>query len=216
MNRTFLPFWSIFIFPCFLLIAFGCASNRISEAKYSVVEKDGKFELRDYEPQIVAETIVNADFENAGDEAFERLFKFISGNNKPAKKIAMTVPVSQEPAGEKINMTVPVSQKQHRDKWIISFMMPSSYTMETVPLPKDSRITLRRIPARRMGVVRYSGRWTLENYEEYKTELKNWMQSKKLKPAGEVVWARYNPPWTLWFLRRNEVLCPVISTKPVE
>ena len=217
MSRLSLSFYfSITVVMFVLLVVTGCKSDKVAEARYSVIEKDGRFELRDYEPQIIAETVVNTDFEDAGDKAFQRLFDYISGNNKPAEKIAMTVPVSQKSSGEKISMTTPVSQKAQGGKWVVSFMMPSSYTMDTIPSPKDSRITLRQIPARRMCAVKYSGRWTLDNYQEYKAKLKDWMRLKKLEPAGEVIWARYNPPWTLWFLRRNEVLYPVRKAKSIE
>lgn len=216
MNRIFLSFYFSILVVVSVLFVSGCSSSKVAEAKYSVVEKDGRFELRDYEPQIIAETVVNTDFEDAGDEAFERLFDYISGNNKPAQKIAMTVPVSQKAPGKEISMTTPVSQRKQGGKWVVSFMMPSSYTMDTIPLPKDSRIVLRQIPARRMCAVKYSGRWTLDNYQKYKTELGDWMRRKKLEPAGEVIWARYNPPWTLWFLRRNEILYPVRKAKSIE
>jgi hypothetical protein len=199
-----------------LLLVTGCAGNKVAEAKYTVVEKDGRFELRNYESQIVAETVVDADFEEAGNEAFKRLFSYISGNNKPAGKIAMTAPVSQRPVGVKINMSTSMRRKLEKDKWVVSFMMPSSYTMDTIPQPKDSRIVLRQMPARRFCAVSYSGRWTQENYRKYKIELENWMRRKKIKSAGEAIWARYNPPWTLWFLKRNEILYPVNNDKDTE
>jgi uncharacterized protein YceK len=196
-----------------VLINTGCSSVKVSEAKYDVVEKEDKFEVRDYNSQIIAETTVDGTFEDAGDKAFQRLYDYISGNNLSNSKVAMTAPVVQEAAdekGEKISMTAPVAQRRLGDKWLIIFIMPDSYTMDTIPQPKDSRINLREIPPRRMCAVRYSGRWTEDNYLENKTELENWMKEKELKAIGEPIWARYNPPYTLWFLRRNEIL---ITTK---
>ena len=181
----------------------------IEEAKYKVLEKDNRFEIRDYDPHILAETIVEGDLEEAGNKAFNRLFRYISGDNRSRKKVAMTAPVSQQPIGEKIKMTAPVGQRRVQEKWAVSFMMPDSYTIETLPEPEDRNITLRQVPARRMASVRYSGFWSEERYFKYKSELELWIKEKGLTIVGDPTWARYNPPFTPWFLRRNEILIPI-------
>jgi hypothetical protein len=181
----------------------------IEEAKYKVVEKDNRFEIRDYTPHILAETIVEGDLEEAGNKAFKRLFRYISGDNRSRKKVAMTAPVSQQPMGEKIKMTAPVGQRRVQEKWAVSFMMPASYTIETLPESEDPNITLRQVPARRMASVRYSGFWTEKRYLRYKSELESWIKEKGLTIVGDPMWARYNPPFTPWFLRRNEILIPI-------
>ena len=181
----------------------------IEEAIYRVVKKDAKFEIRDYAPHILAETIVEGDLEQAGNKAFSRLFRYISGDNRSRDKVAMTAPVSQEPMGEKIKMTAPVGQQRVQERWAVSFMMPASYTLETLPEPEDPQVTLRQVPARRMAAVRYSGFWSEKNYLRYKKELESWIQERGLIILGDPVWARYNPPFTPWFLRRNEILLPV-------
>jgi len=127
----------------------------IEEAKYKIVEKDNRFEIRDYAPHILAETFVEGDLEEAGNKAFNRLFRYISGNNRSRIKVAMTAPVSQQPVGEKIKMTAPVGQRRVQEKWAVNFMMPASYTIETLPEPEDQNITLRQVPARRVASVRY-------------------------------------------------------------
>ena len=124
-------------------------SMAIEEAPYKVLKSSDTFELREYAPHILAETIVEGDQEGAGNKAFRRLFRYISGDNRSRATVAMTAPVSQEKAGEKISMTAPVGQQREGDKWAVSFMMPSSYTMETLPIPDDPLITLRQVPARR-------------------------------------------------------------------
>jgi hypothetical protein len=121
----------------------------------------------------------------------------------------MTAPVSQEPTGEKINMTAPVEQQRVKNGWIVSFMMPRSYTLQTLPEPEDARVTLRQVPARRMAAVRYTGFWSEKSYLRHKSELESWIHKKGLTIAGDPVWARYNPPFSPWFLRRNEILIPV-------
>jgi len=181
----------------------------IEEAAYTVVIKDEKFEIRDYAPHILAETFVEGDFEEAGNKAFNVLFRYISGDNRSRDKVAMTAPVSQEPVGERIKMTVPVGQQRIQERWVVSFMMPSSYTLETLPEPADPQITLRQVPARRIAAVRYSGFWSEKSYLRYKLELESWIHERSLTIVGDPIWARYNSPFTPWFLRRNEVLIPV-------
>lgn len=164
------------------------------EAAYKVVETDGRFEIRDYAPHILAETVVDGSLEDAGNSAFGSLFQYISGDNGTHGKVAMTAPVGQQPAQE---------------KWAVSFMMPATYTLGTLPAPADPKVTLRPVPARRVAAVRYSGFWSQARYLKFKAELESWIRAKGLTVAGDPIWARYNPPFTPWFLRRNEILIPV-------
>ena len=197
------------IFAAAVIIIGAIDSMAIEEAAYTVVIKDEKFEIRDYAPHILAETFVEGDFEEAGNKAFNVLFGYISGDNRSREKLAMTAPVSQEPKGEKIKMTAPVGQQRVQESWAVSFMMPASYTLETLPEPEDPKVTLRQVPARRMAAVRYSGFWSEKRYLRYKLELESWIHERGLTIVGDPIWARYNPPFTPWFLRRNEILIPV-------
>jgi hypothetical protein len=181
----------------------------IEEVPYTVLEKEGKFELRQYEPHIVAETIVEGDFDDVGNEGFRRLFRYISGDNRKKQEISMTSPVGQERRSEKIPMTAPVNLLKAGDRWSVTFLMPGKYTMDTLPEPDDARITLREIPARRVAAIKYSGTWSKSRYEKHKALLVQMMDRRGLKPAGEYIFARYNPPFMPWFLRRNEVLVRV-------
>ena len=166
----------------------------IEEAAYKVVEKEDAFELRDYAPHILAETVVEGSLEDAGNQAFRLLFQYISGDNGTHGKVAMTAPVGQRPAQE---------------KWAVSFMMPAAYTLGTLPAPADPKVALRPVPARRVAAVRYSGFWSEKSYLQSKARLEAWIRIKGFTVAGEPIWARYNPPFTPWFLRRNEILIPV-------
>jgi len=121
----------------------------------------------------------------------------------------MTAPVSQDAGPEKIAMTAPVSQEQTGGQWRIAFVMPSEYTLDTLPQPADPKVSLRQVPSRRMAAITYSGSWSRERYEQHRALLEAFVQKKKLQTLGEPVLARYNSPFTLWFLRRNEVLVPV-------
>jgi hypothetical protein len=193
----------------------GCATT-VEEAKYKVISKTENFELRDYPSHIVAETEVDGTLEDAGNKAFNRLFDYISGKNRSRDKIAMTAPVSQEPSSEKIAMTAPVGQQRAEGGWVVSFMMPMSYTLDSLPVPEDPDVRLRQIPARRMASVRYSGTWSEKRYLRYLQELESWIEKNGFRILGEPVWARYNPPFTPWFLRRNEILIPVDSEEKRE
>lgn len=178
----------------------------IEEAEYRVIESDDNIELREYARSIVAETYVEGDFEEASNLAFRKLFKYIDGNNRAREEIAMTAPVSQEKRAEKIAMTAPVSQQASEAGWAVNFMMPASYTMETIPQPLDPAVAIREVPVYRAAVIRYSGFWSEENYREHLDVLLKWVSEAGLKTTGEPVWARYNAPFTPWFLRRNEIL----------
>jgi hypothetical protein len=184
-----------------------------AEAKYTVVLQADRFELRQYESHILAETTVEGDFEDAGNEAFGLLFKYISGHNQQQQKVAMTSPVGQVPSSQKIEMTSPVGQQKQDGKWIVSFMMPASFTLETTPDPKHSAISIRQVPARHIAAVRYSGFWSEKAYRRNLAKLKEWIDDSDLQPVGEPIWARYNPPFMPWFLRRNEILVPVAAPK---
>jgi len=183
----------------------------VEEAKYNVIRQQDKLEIREYDPSIVAEVIVNDDFEDASNKAFRKLFNYISGDNTGRNEIAMTAPVSQKAEPEKIAMTSPVGQRKADQGWAVSFMMPASYTMDSIPVPDDPSVVLRKIPAHRAAAIRYSGTWSEKSYKEHLARLLEWMESEDLEAVGEPVWARYNAPFTPWFMRRNEILIPIES-----
>ena len=177
----------------------------LEKPEYEVLSSDGDFELRRYEPYIVAETLVDGEFDRAGNEGFRRLADYIFGNNRRRQSIEMTAPVTQE-TSQKIAMTAPVAMDRADDQWRITFMMPSEYTLETVPEPVDERVVLKEVPAETFAVVVYSGTWSQKRYLEHEGRLLEWVRSRGLEAIGEPVFARYDPPFKPWFLRRNEVL----------
>lgn len=195
---------------CFMLLFISGKSMAIEEAKYDVLIKENNIEVRQYEPYIVAQTLVNDTFEDAGNKAFSRLFNYISGDNKSKQEIAMTAPVSQ--TGQKIEMTAPVAQQKSENGWIISFMMPMSFTLETIPKPNNPDVHIRKNESQLMASIEYSGFWSESNYLENKSKLETWISNSKYKSSGNPIWARYNAPFTPWFLRRNEVLIPIEKT----
>jgi hypothetical protein len=203
MTKIKLMLYCLLLISPFLLCS--CVTVGIEKAKYEVIDKEGKFEIRQYKPQIVAETVVDASFDEAGNMAFRRLFNYISGENRKKESIAMTAPVNQKSGPEKIAMTAPVNQQQSEGNYVVSFLMPSKYTMETLPEPLDSSVRLRQISALKIAAVRYSGSWSRKKYEAKKILLEEFIRNKGLRFKGPDIFARYDPPFQIPFLRRNEV-----------
>ena len=181
----------------------------VEEAAYEVIKKESKFEVRKYSPHILAVTKVEGNLEDAGDKAFRYLFRYISGSNWPKGKPKGDVTETKKQKGEKIAMTAPVGQVKEKDKWVVSFMMPKQYTMDTLPKPSNSKVSLRQIPERKMAAIRYSGNWSEKGYLKAKKKLMEWIENEGLQVAGEPEWARYNAPFTPSLFRRNEILIPV-------
>lgn len=187
------------------------AAMAIEQPEYTVVRQDGAFELRRYAPYLLAETEVESGFMEAGNVAFGRLFRYISGDNTARAEIAMTAPVEQAKRGEKIAMTAPVEQAREGGVYRVAFVVPRKYDRDTVPQPTDPRVRIREVPARSIAVWRYSGRWTEENFREHERELRGKLAALGLKaePGDSAIIARYDAPFMPWFMRRNEVLIPV-------
>jgi len=185
------------------------AGAAVEEPAYEVLEQDGAFELRRYPALLAAETTVTgADFESAGDVAFGRLFRYISGNNAARREIAMTAPVVQE-RGTEIAMTAPVVQSAGEGGYRVAFLVPSAYTAETVPRPLDPAVSIRATPERLVAALRYSGSWSERNWSRHEEELRAGLAPRGLVADGEAIIARYDAPFMPWPLRRNEVLIPV-------
>ena len=201
------------IYISIVLLLVGGAAMATEEPRYEVVQKFEAFELRRYAPQLLAETEVAGDFDAVGNQAFRILADFIFGNNRQQEKISMTAPVNQRPtAGEKIAMIAPVTQTPKaggHGTYVFSFVMPARYTRETLPQPVDPRVRIREAPAKLVAARRYSGVWSESRYREQESMLLQAVARARLETVGAPVYARYNSPFSLWFLRRNEVLVEV-------
>lgn len=177
----------------------------IEEPEFTVETKTAHYEIRKYGPIVVAETKIESDFESAGNQAFRILAGYIFGANKSKTKIAMSAPVNQEAASEKIDMTAPVTQAKGTTGFLVQFTMPKQYTLETLPTPIDPRVQLRQVSARKVAVYNYSGSWSESRYNEKLASFKEDLKRDHVETLGEPVLARFNSPFQLWFLRRNEI-----------
>ena len=175
------------------------------EAPHEVLAEDGNIQIRRYRAAIVAETVVDGNYDETGSTAFNRLGGYIFGKNKKRQKIAMTTPVVREETSEKIAMTVPVLQERSGRTWTMTFVMPAEYTLETLPEPLDPDVILREQPPRTVATIRYSGSLSEERIDAKAAELRAWLKENGYKAVSSSRSAGYDPPWTLAFLRRNEV-----------
>jgi hypothetical protein len=176
--------------------------------KYSVIKKQNEIETRQYPAYIHAEVVIDEkQYQSAIGKGFDVLAGYIFGNNVSKQKIEMTSPV-QASQSEKIAMTTPVTVTGE-SSFTVAFIMPSTYTLETLPQPKDNRIHLRPIPARSMAAIRFSGFFQQDKIQKNKQRLSQWLQEQGIETEGDFIVAGYNPPWVPGFLARNEVLIQI-------
>jgi hypothetical protein len=175
------------------------------EPNYQVLNDYGHIQIRQYPALVVAQTEVTADYKNSSSKGFQRLAGYIFGDNKKQQKMAMTAPVIQEQEAEAMAMTAPVIQQKSGTVWLMAFVLPSNYSVATAPVPLDTAVIIKEIPAKKVAVIRYSGNLSEQAIEEKSEELQNWLSEQGYKAISPSRSAAYDPPWTLPFLRRNEV-----------
>lgn len=191
----------------------------IETPAYEVEEVKDGYEVRRYAPHIAAEVTVEGDFDASMNRGFRSLADYIFGNNAAADgekaEIAMTAPVQERSAkGEKIAMTAPVQEQAAPDgdeARIVSFVMPSEYTMETLPKPNNPDVRIVEVPEKRFAVLSFSGRAPEAKSQEKKAELTGKLAADGLKAVGEPILCQYDPPWTPPFMRKNEVWIEIAS-----
>ncbi|MFK7873258.1 MAG: heme-binding protein [Oligoflexales bacterium] len=183
----------------------------VEEPEYEILSTSDEVEIRQYKSYCTAETTVKGSYKDAQSQGFRILAAYIFGDNLAKEKIAMTAPVSRKKESTQIAMTAPVLIAKKEESWIITFTMPAKYNLEDLPKPLDKRISLKKKPAKTLAVLGFSGFATEENVEYYKDHLSRWLKKSSslyIKMSSAVV-AGYNPPWTLPFLRRNEIMYEV-------
>lgn len=195
------------------LLLGACNVGQYEEPAYHATRAEGQAELRHYGPVIAAQVVVTGTREEAVSTGFRQIADYIFGNNQSRTEISMTAPVVQQ--SESIAMTAPVLQQGEGDRWVVQFIMPREYTLQTLPKPVNNAVKLRSIPARDVAVIRFSGDAKDAALLEEKTaELRRYIAQQGLRVRGATpLYAFYDPPWTLPFLRRNEVMLEVVAPK---
>jgi hypothetical protein len=202
-------YFLLLIVPSALFFAYfilwGPMVSGVEQPEYAVERDEDNIQIRLYSPVIAAEVSVTGERQAAISQGFRLLADYIFGNNISSQKIAMTAPVQQQ-SSEKIAMTAPVLQQSDSEGWLVRFIMPSTYTMQTLPKPLNPRVRIREIPAERFAAIRFSGKITDDNILTHEKLLGDYVRTNLLVAGGSAVYAFYNPPWTLPFMRRNEIL----------
>ncbi|NTV92190.1 MAG: heme-binding protein [Chlorobiaceae bacterium] len=186
----------------------GCSvigKRSADEPGFTLQKKEGFFEVRHYGKMVYAETVVEGSYSKTSGVAFSRLAGYIFGKNRVKQKISMTAPVMQEPVSEKIPMTAPVLQEKKGEGWLMSFVMPEGSRLETMPEPLDPAVKLREVEGRSVAVIGYTGLHSEKNIRKYAGQLREWIGKKGYRAISEARAASYDPPWTIPFLRRNEL-----------
>ena len=184
--------------------------NKIEEPKYKVLSKENGYEIRLYEPYLIAETTVSGNYRESLRKGFGNIADYIFGNNTVSEKIAMTAPViEKEDFSQKIAMTVPVINKGDSKERKISFVMPSKYTLQTIPKPNSDLVELKEIPEQKVAVLKYTWYSNEKRVENKKRELADNLVNDKVEVTGDFYTAFYNPPLSMPLLLRNEVLVEI-------
>jgi effector-binding domain-containing protein len=199
-----------FIVAIFIIGAgmWGIIASNVEQARYEVVQTQKDIEIRDYAPMIVAEVAVTGTREESIKKGFRVIADYIFGNNTASKKVSMTAPVIQQEA-EKMAMTAPVMQQPDGEEWRVRFVMPAGYSMETLPKPINNAVNLKSMESRRFAVVRFSGFGTDSRLKQKTVALTEYIQKNNLVVISSPIYAFYNPPWTLPFFRRNEIMVEI-------
>lgn len=201
MNYLFLIVIGLFLQGCSVV-----GIRTVELLEYQTLEKKGNFDIRQYEDYWVARTEIGGEYKTSTNKGFNLLFNYISGKNTQQEKIAMTGPVIQQAKGEKIAMTGPVIQQKQGNRWVMEFVLPAKFKDNRPPDPVDPEVKVVKVSGYKAAALRYSGNLGEEKFAEKSRELFDMLQQKGLQPMGEPFYAGYDPPWTIPFLKRNEVL----------
>jgi effector-binding domain-containing protein len=179
------------------------------EPEFKLISEEGEFQIREYDPKIIAQVEVEGDFDEASSKGFKLLADYIFGNNLldgASKKISMTTPVEMSPLAENLSMTSSVMDDQVNNNWSINFVMPQEFSLDTLPKPNNSQVNIIEVPKEKYAVIVFSGLVRESSYAEKAELLSNYLEENSFKQQGAIKIARYNPPWTLPFFRRNELM----------
>jgi hypothetical protein len=189
------------------------AVRSLEEPSYVVTEKRDGYEVRMYNPYIVAETVVNSSEYNRDlNQGFRAVAGYIFGDNIAAEKISMTTPVLEQPGDRsvKIAMTVPVLEDQSDNVTrTIAFVLPSKYSLTTLPTPNNDQVTLREVDGRKVAALRFTWYGTPDRVTAKKAQLLKKLQQDGFTVISEPQAAFYNPPLSMPLVLRNEILIEI-------
>ena len=186
----------------------GCGVLGIRTAdqpSYQVLNKVGNIQIRHYPALLIAETTIVDDYKNASNQGFQRLAGYIFGNNQKQQSLVMTAPVIQERQAETLAMSAPVLQQKSGAVWLMAFVLPTGYSVSTAPIPNDKAVTIKELPDKKVAVIQYTGSLCDSGIEKNAGTLSIWLNQQGFKALSPARSAAYDPPWTLPFLRHNEV-----------
>ena len=208
MIRILIFLGAIAVLVFLAAIVWSLFANNVETPDYEVVAKEGQIEIRQYDAMIVAEVDAEGEREEAIGSGFRVIADYIFGNNLASENVAMTAPVTQRPS-QNIAMTAPVTQQTVGASWKVRFVMPSEYTMATLPQPVNPEVKLIEVPASRFAAIQFSGLGNQRALDRRTEQLLDYLKQEGLSYMGEPTYAFYNAPWTLPFMRRNEVLIAI-------
>lgn len=183
----------------------------VESPEYEVLRHDGSFELRRYRGYLTANVrVIARDYGGAMSEGFNSLADYIFGNNHSSDRISMTAPVTAGRACcQRIAMTAPVTARQSEDEYVVSFTMPSGYSMETLPRPNNPAVSIEPVGSHLAAVARFGGGLSGSKAAQVQAQLESWIGEQGMTAVGEPIVAQYDPPWKPGFARRNEVMLVV-------
>ena len=182
------------------------------EPEFKLISQDGEFEVREYKPKIIASVEVEGDFDDASSRGFKLLADYIFGNNLldgSSKKISMTAPVEMTPLSENLSITSSIMDDEVNNKWLVNFIMPKEYSLDSLPKPNNPKVNIVEIPVEKYAVIVFSGLVREASYAEKVELLTDYLKRNNYIQQGAIKIARYNPPWTLPFLRKNELMVKI-------
>jgi hypothetical protein len=200
MKKLIAILTTIFLTSCSVL-----GIRTADQPNYQVLTDYGHIQIRHYPALLIAETTIIDDYKNASSQGFKRLAGYIFGNNQKKQSLAMTAPVIQQQQAETLAMTAPVIQQKSEDRWLMAFVLPAAYSVETAPIPNDKTVTIKELPAKKVAVIQYTGSLCESGITKNTDILTNWLNQQGLKALSPARSAAYDPPWTLPFLRLNEI-----------
>ena len=206
MKKTWTMITSIIALFLIVGVLAGPVISNVEKPDYKIIQSEQNIEIRQYEPMIIAEVEVDGKREDAIRDGFRLIADYIFGNNTVEQNISMTAPVQQK---EKIAMTSPVQQQLAGKSWQISFVMPSKYNMDSLPVPNNNRVRLKEILTKKFVVIEFSGPNSNENVIGHENQLMKYIKANQINIIGSPKYAFYNAPLTLPLLRRNEVMIEI-------